>query len=406
MNLKIFKCNDMKIHISGIIAFFLAIAPVFDPYILCEIGSSITIRINDIFILIIAFYCFLKRPKIDYNSIKLVYLLVFFSVLNIVACIEKPETFSITIKNLAIFFMYAFCFMYIWKTPCREKFLKIAEKIGTFVTIIVILQFICGHLGIGMWNGKIPFINLSKYDGWAGYIDKNTGDIRPCGIFQESSYVAIYLSVVFFNALQCQKFKKAILFGIASLLTSSLLAFLLIGIALLCFFINAKKFNIPIMSLIKIIALLLVVMIGIWYLSTINDSIAFIVNYISKRITNLNSDLNGSRMSSSKYRILGHIDLFEQYTTSQKVFGVGIGQYANKFHVSSYSNVLVTTLLNSGYLGLLGLIIYIIELMKKNPNKVYVLLFVLVLCFDYQWFSMYFFYLLSACYLKEDRNTN
>lgn len=400
MKLKIYKINDLKISVYGIIAFFLAISPVLDPYIICEIGMGITIRINDIFIILSAFYCFNKQPKFDKKSVKLVYLIIFLSILNMIACIESPWIFFITIKNLTIFFIYSLCFMYIWKTPCREKFFKYAEIIGIFVAVVVILQFICGHLSINMWNGKIPLIKLSKYDGWAGYIDKNTGEIRPCGIFQESSYVAIYLSVIFFNALATQKLKKASLYGISALLTSSLLAFLLIGISLLYFLINAKKMHVTKGFFIKIIASLGIIILIVMYLSKVNDSVALVVNYVSKRIINFSSDLNGTRMSSSKYRVLGHIDLFKNYTVLQKVIGVGIGQYASRFNVSSYSNVIVTTLLNSGIVGLLGLCIYMISLLKNNKNIIYAILFILVLCFDYQWFSMFFFYLLSPCYLK------
>lgn len=55
----------------------------------------------------------------------------------------------------------------------------------------------CGNIGIHVWNGRIPGFSLSKYDGWAGYIDRNTGDIRPNAFFQEASYVGINLSVAF-----------------------------------------------------------------------------------------------------------------------------------------------------------------------------------------------------------------
>lgn len=398
------KISEWKISMYRIIAMFLAISPILDPYIICEVGNSLTIRINDVFILILAFYCFTKKPKLDKDSIKLVGLLIALSIFNIIACIDSPWAFPITIKNLVIFFMYSICFMYIWKMPCREKFFKYAELIGILASIIIILQFIFGHLGIDMWNGRLPFIQLSKYDGWAGYIDKNTGEIRPCGVFQEPSYAAIYLAIIFFNALEKQKFKKAILFGISALLTSSLLAFLLIGVSIVYFFLQAKKLNISITFLLKIAIFLGITTIIILYLSKVNDSIAFIVDYISKRILNLGSDLNGQRMSSSKYRILGHIDLFENYTISQRLFGVGIGQYASRFNVSSYSNVIVTTLLNSGLLGVVSLVIYMISLMKKKNYVLYAFLFILVMCFDYQWFSMYFFYLLSPCYLKKEEN--
>lgn len=401
------KNNLLKISVYGIIAFCLAILPVLDPYIVCEVGSSLTIRINDIILILLTIYCFIKMPKFDRNNGSLLLLVLILSIINVIACVDKPYMYGITFKNLVIWAIYAIFFAYIWKTPCREKFFKIAEIIGILAVLLIIIQFIGGNLGISVWNGKLPFIELSKYDGWAGYIDKNTGEIRPCGFFQESSYAAIYLSIVFYYSLEKQQLKRAILYGSAILLTSSLMGFLLIGISIFSFLINIKKLKISTKTIFKILFIFTVVVLGIWYLSTINEYIKDVIDYIIKRILNLNSDLSGKRMSSSKYRILGHIYLFNKYNFAEKLFGVGIGQYSGMFGVTSYSNVLVTTILNSGIIGLITLIGYFLNVVKVNDNihKAYVLLFIAILAFDYQWFSMYFFYLLTACYIK-DNNSN
>lgn len=127
-------------------------------------------------------------------------------------------------KNLIVWLIYAICLNYLWDKPCRDDFFYWVELIAIFASIIVILQFICGHLGIHMWDGKIPGLVLSKYDGWAGYIDINTGDIRPNGIFQEASYLGIYVSIAYAQAFKEEKLKRMLLYAIAMLMTTSVVA--------------------------------------------------------------------------------------------------------------------------------------------------------------------------------------
>ena len=67
------------------------------------------------------------------------------------------------------------------------------------------------------------------------------------------------------------------------------------------------------------------VLIGIFILiliiaGNLNTAIGDSITYVLKRFTNFNSDLNGARMSSTKYRIIGHVDLFNQYSFLQKLF--------------------------------------------------------------------------------------
>ena len=107
-------------------------------------------------------------------------------------------------------------------------------------------------------------------------------------------------------------------------------------------------------------------------------------------------------MSSTKYRLLGHIDLFLRYTPIQKIFGVGVAQYSSYFGVSSYSNIWVTTILNSGIVGLLFVVSVLVAMFRKitPSNRIFFLIMIMVFSSDYQWFSWYFFYLISACILR------
>ena len=48
------------ISLAGTVGFFFAIAPVLDPYIVIEIGSGFTLKINDIIMLFLTMLCFSK----------------------------------------------------------------------------------------------------------------------------------------------------------------------------------------------------------------------------------------------------------------------------------------------------------------------------------------------------------
>jgi len=141
--------------------------------------------------------------------------------------------------------------------------------------------------------------------------------------------------------------------------------------------------------------------------SNTNEAVADSIAYIMRRFTNFNSDLNGARMSSTKYRIVGHVELFSRYSILQKMVGVGIAQYGNLFNVKSYGNVWVTTLLNCGILGVGYLITCVLNLVKRirRENIAFFVIFVLVLSSDWQWFSWYFFMLISACILSSNDNS-
>lgn len=157
----------------------------------------------------------------------------------------------------------------------------------------------------------------------------------------------------------------------------------------------------------RILFLIGVFIVGLVVVSNTNEAVADSIAYIMRRFTNFNSDLNGARMSSTKYRIVGHVELFSRYSILQKMVGVGIAQYGNLFNVKSYGNVWVTTLLNCGILGVGYLITCVLNLVKRirRENIAFFVIFVLVLSSDWQWFSWYFFMLISACILSSNDNS-
>lgn len=391
------------ISLTSAVGFFLAIAPVLDPYIIVEIGSGITIKVNDIFMILLGILCFSKSIHLERKTDFLIFWLIGLGMISVLGNIGSNTVISNSFKNIFVWMIYAIFLAYIWKRPCRESFFKWLEIIALIAACIVIIQFVFGYLGISMWDGKIPGLQLSKYDGWAGYIDRNTGDIRPNGIFQEASYFGIYVSVAYAQTLKEERIIRSIIYAIAMLITTSMVSIVALVAITVIILVERKKIDLSSKMTRRIIAIIIIAIVAMVYLSSRNEAIGDSISYIRKRIVNFNSDLNGARMSSTKYRILGQISLFDKYTFWQKVFGVGVAQYSTLFFVKPYSNIWVTTILNSGILGLIFLIICVVLMFKRvqRENIVYTIVFLLVISADYQWFSWYFFYLITACIVED-----
>lgn len=400
--------NKTKIMVSlaGVVGFFLAIAPILDPYVLFSIGSGFTLKVNDVLMIFIGILCFCRYYNDKFRTNYLVVLLAGLMMISIIANIYSGTSMGLSMKNILVWFVYASVLIFIWKTPCREKFFYWLEVIATIAAVITLLQFIAGYLDIPMWDGRLPFFELGKYDGWAGYIDKNTGDIRPNGIFQEASYAGIYLSIAYVQVLKHGNYKKIIFFALTMLSTTSLLSVVMCIIITAYTLFAKKNINISSKTRRRIILTVIIIVIGIAYLVNNNESVAESFAYILKRFNHIGLDLSGNRMSSVKYRLLGYIDLFAKYTPIQKIFGVGIAQYSLYFNVAPYSNVWVTTILNSGLAGLLIIFSVFFSMFRRvNPaNRMFFIIMIIIFSSDYQWFNWYFFYLISACILRTNDN--
>lgn len=394
------------VSLQRTIALFLAIAPVLDPYVFLSLGSSITIKLNDVFLIFIGMLCLQRMPRLSGRTgllCKWVLGLLFISGFgNLYSSTNGLQSLKIAF----VWFMNAFFLAYIWKYEVRDSFFKYVQIIASICAIIVLLQFVFGNLGIPIWDGRIPGLALGKYDGWSGYIDINTRDIRPNGIFQEASYVGIYLSVAYAQAFKEGKMKSVLLYSIAMLLTTSVVSIILLITITFYLLMVSKKIDLSSKMTRRILVLALFLIGGIVYYSATNEALGNAIGYVLRRITNIRTDLQGTRMGSTKFRLLGNIYLFEQYSLLQKIIGVGISQYAQLFNVVLYSNVWVTTILNSGIIGLLFLLVCVIGLYKRtNPSdKVFFIIFILVLSADYQWFSWYFFYMITACILQPEQS--
>lgn len=158
------------ISLAGTVGFFFAIAPVLDPYIVIEIGSGFTLKINDIIMLFLTMLCFSKSYRFERKTGFLCMWLLGLGIIGIFGNLVSNTDMANSFKNLIVWLIYAVCLTYLWKTPCRDKFFQWIEIIAIIASILVILQFVSGYVGMAMWDGRIPGLALGKYDGFVVYM--------------------------------------------------------------------------------------------------------------------------------------------------------------------------------------------------------------------------------------------
>lgn len=386
---------------ASIVALFLAIAPILDPYIVAEFGSNVTLRVNDVFAIILATICFCKRVGFPRNTI-LLQLCLGMTLISIISMLGVSNAnVANQIKVLLIWFIYAVLVSYIWNTECRESFFRIAEVIALFAIAVLFIQFVLGNLGVSVWDGKIPFFELSKYDGWAGYIDPNTFEIRPNSIFQEPSYFGIYILVLFAHAISNNRIKIALLYAFSTVLTSSLVAVLGMIIITMYYLMTRTDDKGAKETKRRVIFVIIIFICILLYLYNINDYIYQLVEYIFRRIGGIQTDLHSTRMGSTRWRLMGNLSLFSRYTTWQKLFGYGTLQYASIFGVVNFSSNFVNVILNYGIIGFVLFCIWLFRIFVglAKSRRIFFWVMIIIFAVDQQWFSWYFFYLLSACVL-------
>lgn len=398
------------LSLIGLIAFFLAISPITDPYIIAEVGSGVTVRINDLLLIGLCVLFLSIHRKFSLKYMFLLFWCLMFLLLTLLAAIgiDKNLDYFLSLKNIFIWTFYSVSVGILWQGTDRDTFFKYVTYVALFATIVVVWQFVAGHAGIKAWDGRLPGISLSKYDGWAGYVDKNTGDIRPCGIFQESSYVGVYCLVAYAYSIINNRLNVAFILAGAMFMSSSMVAVIGCITVTIYLIVMGKNLDIDFKTTKRLMIFTCVAIIAFILLITYSESIRSTFLYVQRRVTSIDSDLHGERMGSTKLRLLGNVDKFSNYPLWQKLFGVGAAQYANYFGVKPYSNNFVTTLLDYGLVGTACFLVCLFCLHKKirRSSRVYFLITLLIFASDRQWFNWYFFYMLTACVLQKSPLVN
>lgn len=399
--------------VTLLVSLLIAIGPVFDPYIIGEIGKF-TIRLLDIPMIVLGVITVGKQVK----SNKMQFCSRVYSVftmelmLFVVTCISLLFYFGNrsargAIQYSIIGLVYVFFLTVFWVNLDKDKFISYAYHISIIAAAFLLLQLLFTSIGITIFDGKMPFLELSEYDEWFPVIDVNTGDIRAHAFFQECSYFGLYTLPVFAYSLKTKHKKSAFLLALCSIASTSLVSVLGTCIIFAYFIFEPQSNGKKISKKLKAIGSLALVIAIVLILYASVDSIRNAANYLLGRTGSIFSDLRNERMGTAKIRIIGYATRFVDYPIELKIFGVGANQFSKYLNVTAYSNVVVSILLNYGIVGLFIFILFLVQAYRKTPKeyRIYCLPFVIMCFSDYQWNNWYFFYLITW-FIKISGNAN
>lgn len=387
---------------TWIVCLFMAFAPVLDPYVLPL--TSAGVRVNDLLIILVVAYLLLSRKcSWDKRGVSLIVLATTFLFCTLLSVLEDTigRDVGVALRIALIYLVYACFYSAISERIVLSSFAKIATWVAIFGTVLLLLQYL---LPGSMWDGRLP-LTLSKSDQFMSLIDPTTGEVRPHGFFQEVSYYALYVAPVLIYSIKRDRFDVSALLSVGLLLSSSLLGFIALGIAF-CFAASkvrdaAGNIDWRKVALVASAVFFLVLTIGFLIALGVAPFLNTVADLVARRmgsILDINATYNWGR-SSAQLRLLGNVDLFSKYDPVQKLFGLGVGEYANVFNgvETTYGSSIVNMLLGFGAVGALALITWSLFLVKgaKSGMRVFPALVILALLTDNVLFGWCFFYLLS-----------
>ena len=379
---------------------FLALTPILDPYILFSIGS-IDVHIVDLVMLFNIFVYFVKYKRIAIHF-ELVIFIIIISLINCIASVTAlgaQGNFLTSLRVIFFWVLYVISFSCMVDSVDVDDYKKTTCVIAVISCILLFIQFVCLSIGLDVWNGRLPFLQIGKYDGWSRMVDV-TGSIRAHSFFQERSYQAIYLlPLIAYSFAKKLKWLSVVLV-LCTFLTTSTLGIGGVCIVLMFYLLFQTEGETRMQKLCKIIPLVLAACAIIVFAYYVSTDFKVIVDYIIRRLTHINSDLEASRMGSTKIRLIGNIEIFSKYPFLNKLFGVGVNQYSIIYSddiLYDYSNTMVNFMLNTGFVGTLAFVVVMIKWMlnTKGYHKVYPVLFLYLMMIDQAVFNWYFFYLLT-----------
>lgn len=387
---------------TWIVCLFMAFAPVLDPYVLPLTATGV--RVNDLLVLLVVVYLLLSRKcSWDKKGTSLMVVATVFLFCTLLSILEEVtgRDVGVALKIAFIYLLYAFFYSALSGRIVLDRFAKIATWVAIAATVLLFLQFL---LPGSVWDGSLP-LALSKSDQFMPLIDPTTGGVRPHGLFQEVSYYALYTAPVLMYAIKGGRRGVSVFLSVGLLLSSSLLGFIALSIG---FVFAASKVRDAAgnvdwrkVALALSLGFFLVLVVVVLVASNAVPFLNSVVDLIARRvgsIIDINATYSWGR-SSAQLRLLGNIDLFPEYDSFQKLFGLGVGEYASVFNgvESTYGSSVVNMLLGFGVVGVIALVVWSLVLVKgaNRGMRVFSALVILALFTDNVLFGWYFFYLLS-----------
>ncbi len=263
---------------------------------------------------------------------------------------------------------------------------------GYVCSAVLFYQVACEIMGLPHFTGELPFFN-NLIGGWV----EVTFGYRFASLFSEPSYYAIYMVPLVVMAIRDKKLLIAWIFGFSIIMSSSSLGIVSLAMCVVyevLFDIKGKKQ--------KVIGISIIALIGVitFYFVSRTSGMMELIELSQKKFERIED-------GDSDIRLIGYISLYNTLPIKELLFGVGLAQMGNYFiGVYNYSNTPVTTLINSGMLGLFALVIFWAQLFFSSYKRrcvIYFLIFIAISFADPLIFSDRYYYLLYFVLFGEKR---
>lgn len=389
-----------------VLAVLICLMPILDPYIFFDAGGQ-EIHVVDVLCLFAVIYVIARFRRIEVNKDLMTFLAILFfvSIISFWITDVSGRSMPVSLRVWSIWVLYSGLFGIVVKHVSQEATEYMLIIFGWIVSLFLLFQIVCLSLRIPVWDGQLPILTLSEDNGWHGFYE-TTGVIRAHSFFQEPSYYAIYMLPVLAVSLKRNRIWESIYFAATIMLTTSSIGLMGVIINIVVYFINNAKRKVNKNKFLKIAGVFsvgCVVLIGMYFA---NSQVREIIDFMLNKIGKMGADLQNERMGSTKLRLIGNATIFVHFDFLNQIFGLGIHQYLRVWsNLIPYSNTFVTLLLNSGILGVFTFSVYIIKWMVKSKgfNKVFPLIFLMIMLADHVLFNWYFFYLLYWVYASFDK---
>ncbi len=394
----------------------LLLFPYLEAFFQAYVYSSITIADIAIFVLLLRSILSLKG---EITSIKLKnyeYILLLFVVISIIGIIfignKSYINYVAYVNNITRLLIYVLSTIliprYIYKKNILPQLINAVKNTIIVVCLISIVEFILKYIGYNpiftvIFTGDNYYYNFHE---------------RITGIYTEpaqlSIFIALYVSIILLSKRKLiNTFNDKVVIYLSAIVL--LIAFSFTGYLML-FGIVAMILSDSQIQTNKKIFYMFGFLVALFVLYNVIGDISYFDKYTTGRIINMANNEDGS----SYHRLFGMYELFSRIMQDSMIFGRGFGQQESYFisdpfyytysaynvvgRTSSINNVFVSVLSQSGLIGLILFVYYIISIYKYNYGALVVLILV---CFAWGGFNnsiMWFYYLMSIAILNYSEN--
>lgn len=295
-------------------------------------------------------------------------------------------SFASSLLNTVVVMTYTiFCITILWSECDYDSFEASANAIGILASVFLFVQAAFLVAGLEPPSGRLFNLELL---GSASFVATTWG-FRLNSFFQEPSYFAIYVLPLLATSLRRNQHFRTVIFGFALVLSSSSLAIIgSIIVVVVHIASNRGYWKRAFIGSFSGIALHIV----------LSNSVSYYALSVTRSLQKLSSLSVDSRI-----RFGGQSNLFLELPFLNQLVGIGLNQMQNYFSrhffgVYNYSNSMVVTLINSGFIGLIVYLAFVIRISIKSVRSkrgIFVLIFLLVASVDYLIYNHFFFYLLA-----------